>query len=117
MIHVTGRHHPSPRNTGKPSTSLVRLDVARQHRNAVAFIRPAGQPPWIPRVPAAGAPPPQAPRPLSTHIQALPATVRLNPRCATSSSRLPDKKQPPEDSKPYVFVLTLCSGSPQATLG
>jgi hypothetical protein len=98
------------------SRTVVRLDDARQLASAVVFIRPAGQPPVDTASPRGRRASPQAPRPPSTHNQALHATVGPNPRCGTSSSGLPDEKQPPEHAKPSVVVLTLCSGSPQATL-
>jgi len=109
MDDLFGTHTVSPyrRTPENPSTILVRLDDARRLTNVVAFIRPAGQPPLDTASPRGRRASPQAPRPPLAHNQALHATVGLNPRCATSSSGLPDNKQPPEDCKSYVVVLGL----------
>ena len=93
MIGVTNRHHPSPRKTGKPGTILVYLDDSRQLTNAVAFIRPAGQlPPWTPRAPAAGAPPPRRlgrptdARHCTQPYDSIPAVPPVRLVCLTKSS-------------------------------
>jgi hypothetical protein len=76
--HRKPEHNPGP--SGRRPTA---------HKRRTIHPASGPTPPWIPPAPAAGAPPPGAPAALNAR-QALHATVRLNPRCATSSSGLPD---------------------------
>jgi len=89
-------HRRPPATRGEPWPVRTMPDTNALGIHTASGPTPLGyrQPPRPARLPGASAD--------LTARQALRATVGPNPRCATSASGLPDKKQPSEHSKPDV---------------